>query len=667
MLNKSQLKSLAPCKKRWRIYERFVVPVITRLNEVATQNPFAVQALEDPQLVRPLIELLDRLTAAAVARDLYELREYLERKRHRWRPPPQISEINKLRRTYDAIISDDKPEQADRIYDRYFKWLIIPELIVDTETRRPGIDVFFEYHATTRVLLERVSEQFRSSMALAVQRLAGDRETISNVFFDDAGITALVRITPSGGDTHKRGRAVLFFSLQVAGANEGLHKLVYKPSDIEMDYRFCGRTDAYNPYGDDAPPQSLAELINALRLQAGLNPNVPELPTYRILPRHPGSGLEVNDNQLPVGNSYGYIEFLRHAPEAGIDGLPAGPVSDADFAASDWLTTTEQSDVFYRTWGAWLAIARVFSWSDLHLENIIAHDKLPVPIDLEVSFSGPITSLPGTAAVSDKSAPGGAGGENDADKQETGGLTGWLIKQQAIGIQLDGTSRMYLDSVDSIRSVPASNRVVELHGSGWRRVLPREQTARIGAAMQHTLPLIANNQPEFTTWIDAMGDCMARAVPVPSAGYMRALGIITASAHSTRNPEGQANTPDRPAWHRVDAFLHPPAKLALGAGNAAHPADQLHTDQHDYDDLSHHDIPAYYHRLESRALYNARGRVVSATYFDRATIEDVRQQLNDLNDARIIEMRDEAVLAIAGLANTEDKLSALQLLLNLDA
>lgn len=658
MIDKRRLESLAPCKRRWLIYERFVDEVIDELDAAATDHTFAAPALNDAQLLRSLISLLDNLTAAAVARDLAEFREYMERRRQRWAPPEDLETIRSLRQPYEPMATETPPENAKGTYGRYFRWVIKAQLKTGGDTTRPGVDVFLEYHRTTAILLERVSSKFARSTVLAVERIGQDLTEIARVFVGDgATITELQEISPSGSDTHKRGRSVLFLKFETAvNGNTGSHRLVYKPSDIEIDYRMCGDTSAFNLYDEQTPTLSFAEFVNARR---GDSSGVPVLPTYRIMPRNPGSRLKEVRKTLPLQDSYGYIEFLSHTPKKGVDGLPSNsdalPESESDpaFDATDWLTTASQADTFYRVWGAWLAIARVLSWSDLHAENVITHKKLPYPIDLEVSFSGPVVSLFGTAAVADKrSAREYKGGQtaDHADDLESGGLTGWQVQHFPIRINHDHTNRMFLANLESNSFEPTKNRIVKraAEGGGWRMVSARDNVGLIGTSMLNTLELLEEHKDQAEILINSMSKCVARYIPQPTSGYVRALVRIASSAHTTRDWEGAAGTDGKPAWHRVDDTLG--AVVLRGTSIRAENAHLLRSDEHDYKDLRNYDIPAYYHRLDSKTLYNARGHIVTTSYFPRPTLLDVLDQLKRLSTPENQKLRDDAVLSIAGRA-----------------
>lgn len=636
MLNKKRLKKLAPCKRRWQIYERFVDAVIAGIYQSEVNNTFAQRALDDVQLVRPLIERLDQLTASAVTRDLVQLHAYFDKNYRKWRPPKTVAEINAERGEYEALANDRKRPDPREQYKRYFKWLIEPKLTLEDGSERPGVDVFLAHHKTTRHYLDRVSSWFARSVGTAIDRFAEDRNRIAPVFFGQgARIVALDKIIHSGSDTHKGGQSVLIFELKVTGSDasgRGPHRLVYKPSDIEMDYRLCGNTEVFTPYPKQLRMQSLAELINTLRAEPPAAGKVPELPTYKIVPCNPGSLLEIEGDQFPIEESYGYIEFLSHLPEAGEDGLPRGRVRDSAFTAADWLTDDQQTSRFYQVWGAWLALARVFSWTDLHAENVIAHRKLPVPIDLEVSFSGRVTRIKDTQAISDKAGQVLDRPEAVADiagEQEFGGLSGWRVKEVHPEVLKDQTSRMSISAPDAHRYVNKINRIAEKTKRGWQRVNHRKHVDSIGTGLLATLRLLVRHKEQVRIWTNAMGRCIGRAIPNATGNYQVALSIMTSPAHTHRDPDG-----DKPAW--LCALDHVARNAAL-----RHAA-------HDYFDLSQYDIPSYYHRLDSTALFNARGAMVSPTYFPRPNIEVVLDELDAVTNESSSTYQRDAVLEIAG-------------------
>lgn len=119
-------------------------------------------------------------------------------------------------------------------------------------------------------------------------------------------------------------------------------KLVYKPKDLRLDVAWYDLIERFNV---NSPPLALKPVKTLAR------------------------------------SEYGWTEFIEHT----------SCESDLDV------------ELFYRRSGAWLAIFHLFSSTDMHFENILAHGAHPVPIDLEMILQASIPeaeqATPETAAL----------------------------------------------------------------------------------------------------------------------------------------------------------------------------------------------------------------------------------------------------------------------------
>jgi hypothetical protein len=248
--------------------------------------------------------------------------------------------------------------------------------------------------------VQTVTNHHQANIKLACQRVAGDWSEIQAALFPGRSMEKLVKIRTTGNDFHKGGKQVLILTFLLDDGSRG--RVVYKPSGVEIDCRIVGDSDIVNGiapqgYRQDA---SLTELINDLN-PPGKRPEgftTRPLPTYRILPY----------NRDSVPDSYGYIEFLTHEPEVHVQiarkeeipekvGAEAMKLRPADVKRSDWIVDDpKDGQVFYHQLGALMAMAMTVSLSDLHVQNVIAHDRRPHLIDLEEALKRPMKNVKDT-------------------------------------------------------------------------------------------------------------------------------------------------------------------------------------------------------------------------------------------------------------------------------
>ena len=307
-----------------------------------------------------------------------------------------------------------------------------------------GLFLFFIRNPLAQTLLNRVTSNFLKNLYTSISRVATDKAAIEACFLTGAPIHAITCIQSTGSDFHKGGQQVLIFDLAYADGRgaEKTVRLVYKPSDVEFDYRIAGRnrpeflaflkqnqSDRGYPIGhkslyemlNDAVFQTANQTIahwlsdryggDAAQLEAAL-----KLPTYAILPRNPGSRLSTDSGDKGIRSSYGYIEYLEHNPEnspripPGTNPNPGelaawivqqyGKASEHTLSQLDWITRSMvEALICYRLWGRVIAIATVFQQTDLHHQNLRLKGRRPHVIDLEnalvKTISGPnATGIP---------------------------------------------------------------------------------------------------------------------------------------------------------------------------------------------------------------------------------------------------------------------------------
>ncbi|RKH18247.1 DUF4135 domain-containing protein, partial [Corallococcus sp. CA047B] len=234
------------------------------------------------------------------------------------------------------------------------------------------VEQFLAGNPVTAGFLRRVTTNFIANIHELIDNLEHDFEMLAELFVDDRKelqdrIVRLTKLDLSGSDLHKGGKQVILLTFET---REGKAKrLVYKPSDVMIDFCLVGRCDYMRKNSgkfSQLPfrPNSLMELLNT-----GIQEQF-QLPTYRILPRKVGTL-----------RAYGYIEFVTY----------------------DQYIDKAQARLFYSVFGQLLAIALTFGLRDFHLSNLIAHEGKPHLIDLEMAF-GQVTSLTDTNLLGGDSA-----------------------------------------------------------------------------------------------------------------------------------------------------------------------------------------------------------------------------------------------------------------------
>jgi hypothetical protein len=642
--NIKQIKT--PCPLRAGIYKEQLRSVHDEFHRLASNADYtyAKTALKDRHLLVKLAEILDEYVMVGVAADLGRCRTAAHNLYGD--APPLPRDVSFLRIDgFESPSNDDRrrsrKEQVQG-YQRYFKWYIACPRVLQKDwpgsdtLERDGIEAFYLRYPMILHAIERITEHFRTNIQTACQRVRADLNDIGAIFFNGSQPRELVKIESTGSDFHKGGKQVLILTFKLGGRTS--RKLVYKPSDVEMDYRLVGNTDGIRT---DAAryhlgnSNSLTELLNN-HLHDDYKPS-----TYRILPRNPGSGLLPNaDGSLLIQDSYGYIEFLTHEPEAREDGAPK---QWRRGRPTDWVA--ENAAVvhkFYRQWGCILAMASVFSLSDLHQDNLIVHELQPHPIDLEVCFTGPVENIQGTLAY--------------------GGLTDDTIPSSRRWRVDDRTANLVVDDrmADHSHS-PAKNRL-------WF-ARPRQMPAQADPevyiddlcnGLMEALQAFRGQNAVFRTWLGTsrVQQAVARFIPYATGEFNRRLRLLYSpgychaqvpdpAIHMTfdREPFNTWRTDAGAAWYALNQAPpgDPPPQEPRGWPRPR-PNYAIQTIAHNFTDYLNCDVPAYYHRLDSLDLLNARGNpvVIDAvvpnpnpdpsrdTYFQNQTHDIVSGQLAGL-------------------------------------
>lgn len=562
------------------------------------------QALARPQLLAKLADLLDGLVVPAVQDEILHVRV-----------ATRETDIDKH---IDAAVLARYTYAPFKIEQR-FEWYFV-RFCLDFLDRNPRI----------AAALTRTRQRFVANVLLACDRVWADHEELGRTFFPGRRWSCLDRIIATGSDLHKGGQQVLILECSTAPLRDEvalargpapqqlergskLTRVVYKPTDIELDYWLVGNTLRVQPSGagatlyqpnpkapvpsiedkldrtpDQSPayevpdePRSLTEIVNAL-----FKDDASSLPTYRILPRNPGSQLA--DDGLR--NAYGYLQYLTHEPE--LDEVSTSP-SEASIVEAlharlgevehpDWHTTSETIEQrFFAQCGRLMGLVLLASINDLHVENCIVHRCMPHLIDLESSFIGPLaeiglSSFP--SACSKLSAP-----------------------HDYFTVAANGYGHVPRHEI-------AKNRLVK--GDGL--AAPKDHRGIIFKSFVDTVAVLRSRDARalLEPWLKRVSHCVARCVPLPTTEFQvlfRAYYGELSEYDSREKWLAEQRKELIGKWLSTFERLHgQPQELWIKPNFAI--AESI------LDGLAEGDIPSFYHRLDSTDLLDSHGRVVAVDY-----------------------------------------------------
>jgi hypothetical protein len=547
-----------------------------------------------------------------------------------------------------------QPRKDKDAYEKYFSWFIKKNVIQGGRTKS-GVEAFYERYPLIKHAVEISAQNFQNNIITACANICGDSDwsLIFNIFMNkdeqnnnDLNFTSekamiLWKISSTGSDFHKGGKQVLILTFSNDNKGTKTKKLVYKPADIEMDYRLIGNTSILSNFKDLGylgASKSLIEIIN------GFFPGNDQwqLPTYRILPRNPGSGMQEINRTIAVAKSYGYIEFLTHQPELDESGnLNSSPWSDK--ANSDWITDDKGLvKKFFRQWGRLLAIASLFSLSDLHQGNVIVHKFQPYLIDLEAAFQGPMTGLASTGAFDAMNNLAEPGNNRQRGLEKTPRFL--ITKDRSLG-----------------RESPAKNRIATVNNKKLTYYDPNRYCFNILQGFTETIDKIVAHKTDIQNWLNnpQLLRTIARYVALATRVFTQELRNF----YSRQNAIKFAAVPDLSTFDTRGADNPFTDSINSALTRWKNPTDEdkkkcpsprpnyaIQTSKHNFTDYLNCDVPSYYHRLNGTDLLNARGEAViimpsglvlsdlerdldpvpkRETYFDQSTWDAVRSDLDN--------------------------------------
>ncbi|ATL48171.1 hypothetical protein COR50_13915 [Chitinophaga caeni] len=472
-----------------------------------------------------------------------------------------------------------------------------------------NLAAFRNTYTVSTTALQLVDQHFRNNIREACTRVFNDRPSIATFYeqiYNRAIIVrSLKKIKSSGSDFHKGGKQVLI--LTYLGSYEGLddegqqaifyadYKLVYKPSDIELDCLIAGKSGVVNAIHDNFMNRSLFEIYNErLRIYKAANPAFDGLPvtTYGILPMVYQS-IHGGGPPLPVRNAYGYIEYLNHDLNgAWIQFFGYYPYAQSDYLIFKSLDKNQIINDFYRTVGAMTAIACTFSIQDLHLENLRVKNYLPYFIDMEISLTKPTDIIENTVLIS------------NALGDAIGGINGICLEAQKMVWEVNDPTNTGRNLGLDYTAVPefCENRLWEwANVAYYKRNIPvNENVLQSGFDQGMLILKEAQGNNDFNAWFNRIQDVVVRYIPFPTAYFKN--NFIATYYLSPQNATGNTAMATLLQTALTDKFnnYQAPANPNFLVLNGA----QCLTD------LLALDIPIYYYRVGMQDILDSDGNQV---------------------------------------------------------
>lgn len=473
-----------------------------------------------------------------------------------------------------------------------------------------NVAAFFAQYPITTNAIQRISANFQANIEEACRRIWGDLNQIRDLFIDQYPglvLNSLKAIKSTGSDFHKGGKQVLILTFATGWWWGNVPwwsdlRVVYKPTDLEIDCLLVGNSAAVNNAVLPNPAfqaQSLVEIFNARGATLGLAGFEP-LPTYRILPRNPTSNQVIGPLGLPIRNAYGYMEYLGY----GLSGIQLWPTDFYLKGASDYLIYwseygTQIVPKFYHLMGEWLAFATMFSITDMHMENVRVTGYEPKLIDLELSLTK-LFNFDVTATTMFEM----------AGATPIGGITG-ETNDQAEYLRYARLLNGFL----TITQLPVAKEFQNrLWAMRWGKRVVQVNSFLLLEGLRNAMAVIRDGQQhgDFTNWFNRLinTNVLVRVLPygttkwqmmrkliyqdlVESAPNRALLPTIIQAVHNELNAQFPNYAP--PA---LPAFV----TLIPGTVIVQGPATQ---------DLVNFDIPAFYHRIGTTDILDSRGHVVA--------------------------------------------------------
>jgi hypothetical protein len=561
--------------------------------------PFVANALGSANLLQELADILDFYVAPAVQAD--------------------------LRRAYATVANGGLghgPGPNGWTYAQYFTNVILDanQATFDNNIAafRGRYPISMSIDPLALGALARLSANFQGNILLACQRIIADKALLNTFYRDlypnNLVIRSLQKIKSTGSDFHKGGKQVLILTFDIiylvaygpplglAPSREEL-KVVYKPSDLEVDCLIAGDSTVVNRVlGVNFMTESLFEIYNR-RLQI-IKTDDPTftgepLTTYRILPRKYISARPAG-YPLPIRDAYGYIQYLDY----DLSGTAQQVFGYYPFGASDYLIFQSQdSDAiirsFYRREGALTALCGSFSIIDMHIENVRVMKYQPYLIDLEISLTWKIDDIDQTELLKD-----------------AGGITGISIQGQDLEWEIRNP-----DTPGGASMQERGNRVVYYQNRLWsvsdnrqKEVVDPNELYLLEGFADGMFVLRAgqlNQNNDFAPWFTRLNNngqgVLVRALPYGTGVFKSIRNAIFINQLKGNNPGATLAATQVAALREKLTAEYNARQQAVHPDPAADPGFVSLTQGVSGQDYLNLDIPVFYHRIGTTDIVNSLG------------------------------------------------------------
>jgi Domain of unknown function (DUF4135) len=530
--------------------------------------------------------------------------------------------LNELAEVLDSFVAPAVGADLKRAHQTAPGWTYrdyFDHIILDGDTRKhqANLKAFRTRYSITDHALTRLCNNFKSNIIEMCERVMADRQLLvafyADLYNNSLDITSLNNIRSTGSDFHKGGKQVLILTFEITYKESqeykrGKLKVVYKPSDLEIDCLIAGDSAAINRVQTGFMEKSLFEIYNTgvekygkqlARLGEGLD-------TYRILPRNFISSQAPDQYPLPIREAYGYIQYLNHKVFLSnkrmifdLEYLEVGGKSDYLIFPDD-KTKSAIISRFYRKSGAFAALACSFSILDMHCENIRVMQYSPYAIDLEISLTGEVNNVTDTDLLASD-----AGGMNAVSSEEN---SDWDIKKV-----FNKASRQQEWTVKRGRQVKYhQNRLWNIKRAGFKTPIPLDDSALLeGFETGMTILSACQTNNDFDSWFKRIQNVVVRFLMagtgeltelrdkcfVENVSEGKELGMTLEKLLRVQYESGSSRYMKPPHPSQPSPFERKanPYFVFLAWPQT----------KEDYENL---DIPAFYHRIGTLDIVDSRGK-----------------------------------------------------------
>ncbi len=449
-----------------------------------------------------------------------------------------------------------------------------------------------------------LTDHFLKNIEEACRRIITDINAIKNLFKDvypNLEFHELKEIKSTGSDFHKGGKQVLILSFKIKTDPAKDFRLIYKPGDIEIDCRLVGMSSAIKRIDETFMEKSLVEIINDKIDEMHLPF---KLRTLRILPINPTSRYDDEDLKKMINQSYGYIEYLEYDQ----------PINKEEEDLNNIVVK------FYLSMGHWAAIASIFSFTDVHIENIIVNRHDPVLIDFEISLINLVEDIcKDTKMIMDM-----AGGINSFETNPK--YPRLVIKKGEFNVTNEGGPKMGKNRLYELTK--SGNKIIEVK---WTNLITG---FNIGMNVLREVVREPSSTNKFPAWWNTLRSVLVRYPPYSTMQFKNEL--YNTYRFGDQQNEPLENTLKKVIERNYNQYKDP---------NAEPPKYIIWSENIVLNDLKNLDVPVFYNRIGTSDLLDSRGnkinRAGSETFFKEPPISRIEfARISALRDDKFEALKD---------------------------